>query len=68
MQIGIEASVIKRIRVHDIRHSHTSLLVELDFSPLLIAERAEHERVQITMDTYKNKQTKVANQLDKLAI
>ena len=72
MQIGIEASGVKRIRVHDIRHSHASLLVELGFSLLLIAERLEHERVQTTMDTYShlysNKQVEVANQLDKLAI
>ena len=39
MQYGIDASGVKRIRVHDIRHSHASLLVELGFSPLLIAER-----------------------------
>lgn len=72
MQIGIEASGVKRIRVHDIRHSHASLLVELGFSPLLIAERLGHERVQTTMDTYShlypNKQVEVVNQLDKLAI
>lgn len=72
MQIGIEASGVKRIRVHDIRHSHASLLVELGFSPLLIAERLGHERVQTTMDTYShlypNKQVEVAKQLDKLAI
>ena len=72
MQIGIKASGVKRIRVHDIRHSHASLLVELGFSPLLIAERLGHERVQTTMDTYShlypNKQVEVANQLDKLAI
>ena len=72
MQYGIDTSGVKRIRVHDIRHSHASLLVELGFSPLLIAERLGHERVQTTMDTYShlhpNKQVEVANQLDKLAI
>lgn len=72
MQYGIDASGVKRIRVHDIRHSHASLLVELGFSPLLIAERLGHERVQTTMDTYShlypNKQVEVANKLDKLAI
>ncbi len=47
-----------------------SLLVELGFSPLLIAERLGHERVRTTMDTYShlypNKQIEVANQLDSL--
>ena len=51
-------------------HSHASLLVELGFSPLLIAERLGHEKVQTTMDTYShlypNKQVEVAKQLDDL--
>lgn len=61
---------MKKIRVHDIRHSHASLLVEMGFSPLLIAERLGHEKVQTTMETYShlypNKQIEVANQLDEL--
>lgn len=72
MEYGVHQSGVKRIRVHDIRHSHASLLVEMGFSPLLIAERLGHERVQTTMDTYShlypNKQVEVANQLDSLAI
>ena len=59
---------MKKIRIHDIRHSHASLLVEMGFSPLLIAERLGHERVQTTMETYShlypNKQTEVANRPD----
>ena len=68
MENGCQASGVKRIRVHDIRHSHASLLVEMGFSPLLIAERLGHEEVQTTMDTYShlypNKQVEVARQLD----
>lgn len=68
MNWGCEKSGVKRIRVHDIRHSHASLLVEMGFSPLLIAKRLGHERVQTTMETYShlypNKQTEVARQLD----
>ena len=49
-------------------HSHASLLVEMGFSPLLIAERLGHEKVQPTMDTYShlypNKQVELAKQLD----
>ena len=68
MEYGVQQSGVKRIRVHDIRHSHASLLVEMGFSPLLIAERLGHEKVQTTMDTYShlypNKQVEVARQLD----
>lgn len=53
------------------RHTHASLLVDMGCTPLLIAERLGHERVQTTMDTYShlypNKQTEVANQLDVIA-
>ena len=68
MKMACEKSGVKKIRVHDIRHSHASLLVEMGFSPLLIAERLGHEKVQTTMDTYShlypNKQVEVARQLD----
>ena len=68
MERGCKLSGVKKIRIHDIRHSHASLLVEMGFSPLLIAERLGHERVQTTMETYShlypNKQTEVANRLD----
>lgn len=43
---------VKRIRVHDLRHSHASLLIEMNFSPLLIAERLGHEKVETTLQTY----------------
>ena len=58
---------LTRITFHGRRHSHASLLVEMGFSPLLIAERLDHERVQTTMETYShlypNKQAEVARQL-----
>lgn len=61
-------SGVKKIRGRDIRHSHASLLVEMGFSPLLIAARLGHERVQTTMEPYShlypNKQTEVSRQLD----
>lgn len=40
----MQGSGVKKIRVHDIRHSHASLLVEMGFSPLLIAGRLGHEK------------------------
>ena len=43
---------IKRIRVHDFRHSHASLLIELGFSPLLISERLGHEKIETTLQIY----------------
>ncbi|MCD7947290.1 MAG: site-specific integrase [Oscillospiraceae bacterium] len=43
---------IERIRVHDLRHSHASMLIEMKQPILLISERLGHESVQTTWDTY----------------
>lgn len=63
-------SGVKQIRIHDLRHSHASLLIELGFTPLLISERLGHEKVQTTLDTYShlypNKGDIVANKLNDL--
>ncbi len=68
MQRGIKQSGVKRIRIHDIRHSHASMLVELGFSPLEIANRLGHEKIETTLNTYShlypNKQEPLADRLD----
>lgn len=68
MQREIKESGVKRIRVHDLRHSHASMLIELGFSPLEIANRLGHEKVETTLNTYAhlypNKQTKLVERLD----
>ena len=65
---GIKASGVKRIRLHDIRHSHASLLVEMGFTPLAIAERLGHEKIETTLNTYShlypNKQGELADKLE----
>jgi len=43
MDRGSKSSGVKRIRVHDIRHSHVSLLIEMGFSAVAIADRVGHE-------------------------
>ena len=64
MQRGCRISGVKRIRIHDLRHSHASFLIEEGFSPLLIAERLGHENIQTTLQIYShlypNKQSEVA--------
>lgn len=60
---GCELSGVKRIRIHDLRHSHASLLIELGFSPVLIAERLGHENVQTTLNTYSHLYPTKANEL-----
>ena len=70
MDRGAKLSGVKRIRVHDLRHSHASLLIELGFSPLLIAERLGHENIETTLNTYSHlyphKQAELARKLDEI--
>lgn len=61
-------SGVKVIRVHDLRHSHASLLIELGYNILVISERLGHEKVETTWNTYShlypNKQIKLASELN----
>lgn len=70
MERGCNLSGVKKIRIHDLRHSHASLLIELGVSPLLISERLGHENVETTLNTYShlypNKHGEVADTLSRL--
>ena len=59
---------MKNIRIHDLRHSHASLLVEMGFSPLEISERLGHEKIETTLNIYSHlypdKQSRLAEKLD----
>jgi len=67
MDRGAKAAGVKRIRIHDLRHSHISLLIEMGFSALAIADRVGHESIDITYryaHLFPNKQTEMANRLE----
>ena len=49
MARGANKAGVKRIRIHDLRHSHISLLINLGFSPVDIAKRVGHESITITL-------------------
>lgn len=70
MRRGCHKSGVKKIRIHDLRHSHASLLIEQGFSPLLISERLGHDKVQTTLQIYShlypNKHELVADKLQEL--
>lgn len=51
----------------DLRHSHVSLLIEMGFSALAIADRVGHESVDITYKyahLFPSKQQEMAQKLD----
>ena len=45
MNRGSKISGVKRIRVHDLRHSHVSLLINMGFMVLAIADRMGHASI-----------------------
>lgn len=48
MTRGALKAGVKRIRIHDLRHSHVSLLINMGFSAVAIGNRVGHESVDIT--------------------
>ncbi len=58
------------IRVHDLRHSHASMLINMGFDIKEISERLGHESVKTTLDTYAHlypdTDRKLAGELNKL--
>lgn len=68
MKKHIQEAGVKKIRVHDLRHSHVAYLIHMGVEPLLIKERLGHKDIRITLNTYghlyPNQQRKVADLLD----
>lgn len=69
LKMAQKKAELKEIRIHDFRHSHASLLIELGYSPLLIAERLG-DTVETTLKVYShlypNKQTELVKQLNEI--
>lgn len=66
---GAKLAGVKQIRVHDLRHSHVSLLIELGFSISAIAERCGHSSSDITYryaHLFPNTQNKIAAKLNEI--
>lgn len=67
MDRGSKQAGVKRIRIHDIRHSHISLLIDMGFTAIAIADRVGHESIDITYNyahLFPSRQTEMADRLD----
>ena len=60
------------IRLHDARHTHTSLLLKQGVHPRIVQERLGHGSIQITLDTYRHVapglQQAAANKFDDIVL
>ena len=68
MKHNMEKAGVKKIRVHDLRHSHVAYLINKGIEPILIKERLGHKDIRITLNTYghlyPDQQKVVADMLD----
>ena len=67
MDRGCKETGVKRIRIHDLRHSHVSLLVDMGFTALAIGDRVGHESEKITYryaHLFPSRQTEMADRLN----
>ena len=67
MDRGAKGAGVPRIRIHDIRHSAVSLLIDMGFSATAIADRVGHESIDITYNyahLFPSKQAEMADKLN----
>ncbi|MDO4615988.1 MAG: site-specific integrase [Lachnospiraceae bacterium] len=67
MDRGCKESGVKRIRIHDLRHSHVSMLIDMGFTALAIGDRVGHESERITYQyahLFPTVQTEMADKLE----
>ena len=67
MKTDSEKAGVKRIRIHDLRHSAISLLIDMGFSATAITDRMGHESIDITYNyahLFPSRQTEMADKLN----
>ena len=68
MERGCKATGVPKIRIHDLRHSAVSLLIDKGYSAVAIAERVGHSSPVETLEVYSHLfptiQTDIANKLN----
>ncbi len=49
---AVKHSLLPKIRLHDLRHTHATLALQAGIHPKVVSERLGHATVSITLDTY----------------
>ncbi|SUP42838.1 site-specific integrase [Veillonella criceti] len=67
-----QANIERRVRFHDLRHTHATLLLLAGVNPKIVQERLGHASIDMTLDTYSHltlaNQSVAVNVLDKFNI
>ena len=65
-----KAAGVKKIRIHDFRHSHASLLIKNGANAIIVAKRLGHSDIEMTLNTYSHlfseKEDEIINLIDNL--
>jgi len=48
----VKAAGVPKIRLHDLRHTHATVMLQAGIHPKVVSERLGHATVSITLDTY----------------
>lgn len=60
---GIKKSGVKKIRLHDLRHSHASYLLSKNVNIVALSKRLGHKSITVTLNTYGHLMKDAENQL-----
>jgi len=52
LQLLLTKAGLRRVRLHDLRHTAASLLLEQDVHPRVVMEILGHSQISLTMNTY----------------
>jgi integrase len=67
---ALEEAGLPKIRFHNLRRNHASLLLAAGVHPKLVQERLGHSQISLTLDTYSHvvpgMQEEVADKFDEL--
>ncbi|GGE58320.1 tyrosine-type recombinase/integrase [Priestia taiwanensis] len=70
LKINYKQAGVPRIRIHDLRHTHATLMLEAGEHPKIVQDRLGHSSIQMTLDKYshvtENMQQKAAENFENI--
>jgi integrase len=65
MKEFIRQSGLPKIRFHDLRHTHATILLQMGVNPKVVSDRLGHSSVQITLDVYSHVTKEIKQDISK---
>ncbi|BDG47962.1 hypothetical protein PspKH34_25230 [Parageobacillus sp. KH3-4] len=58
----IKKAGVRKIRFHDLRHTHATIMLQLGEHPKVVSEHLGHSSIEMTMNTYSHATTDMQQQ------